>query len=296
MANRLVSKIFGRTSEAAPEVKEALAELGRLGRERPQLSGPNALLADLLSLLFGKPAEEMPPVLSAAHAATKLAGGMPLLRGEILAIASTTLPKRCQEICAIMERHQKTGAARAVAETLRRERLTVDEFAQEILAGRTESISVRADDLGLDAGTVLSVMRLAMYPFMVSWNRALAGLRVGASWQQGYCPTCGSWPLLGEFRGLEQLRFLRCGLCAAEWEFPRLLCPFCGARDHHELGYLHVEGEESKQRAATCEVCHGYVKILSTLAALSPPQLLVADLATTHLDLIASERGYTAQP
>ena len=47
-----------------------------------------------------------------------------------------------------------------------------------------------------------------------------------------------------------------------------------------------------KDRAGTCAVCQGYVKWASTIFALSEPQLLVADLATVHLDLAAAERGF----
>jgi FdhE protein len=117
-------------------------------------------------------------------------------------------------------------------------------------------------------------------------------LRQGCPWHRGYCPTCGSWPLLGEARGLEQDRFLRCGWCASAWPIDRLHCPFCGNRDHHTLGYLHVEGEEDRHRAGTCDLCHGYVKWVSTIFALSEPQMLVADVATIHLDLAAAERGF----
>jgi len=73
-----------------------------------------------------------------------------------------------------------------------------------------------------------------------------------------------------------------------------LSCPFCGTRDHHLLGYLHVDGEEGKYRAATCEACRGYIKMISTLGPLSGPQLLVAELATMHLDLAALARNYLA--
>ena len=53
------------------------------------------------------------------------------------------------------------------------------------------------------------------------------------------------------------------------WEVDPLLCPFCGNRDHLLLGYLQVEGEEYKQRLATCDACHGYVKLRSTLVPLT---------------------------
>jgi FdhE protein len=100
------------------------------------------------------------------------------------------------------------------------------------------------------------------------------------------------WPLLGEFRGLEQTRVLRCALCAAGWEFARLRCPFCDNRDHNQLGYLHAEAEQERCRAATCDPCRGYVKMVATLDTLSMPRLLVADVATLHLDLAAAEHGY----
>jgi FdhE protein len=77
---------------------------------------------------------------------------------------------------------------------------------------------------------------------------------------------------------------------------PRLWCSYCGSRDHERLGLLHAEGEEARYRAATCDQCRGYVKMLSTLSALPPLLLLVADALTLHLDLAAAERGYTNQP
>jgi formate dehydrogenase maturation protein FdhE len=65
-----------------------------------------------------------------------------------------------------------------------------------------------------------------------------------------------------------------------------------GSRNHEDLGYLHVEGAD-QQRAITCEQCHGYVKVLASLMAIPPLELVVQDLATLHLDMIALERGYT---
>jgi formate dehydrogenase maturation protein FdhE len=74
----------------------------------------------------------------------------------------------------------------------------------------------------------------------------------------------------------------------------RLRCPYCDNTDHRTLGYFHVDGEEGRYRAATCDACRGYVKMVSTLQALSAPQLLVVDLATLHLDLAAADRGFLA--
>src|SRR5262249_46139183 len=148
-----------------------------------------------------------------------------------------------------------------------------------------------AEALALDAALTMTVLRLTALPDLAS--RA-AALPPAPGWPHGYCPVCGAWPLLGELRGLEQTRVLRCGLCATGWDFPRLRCPFCGNGDHRSLGYFHPEGEGERNRALTCDQCRGYVKTVATLAALSPPSLLVADFAMLHLDLVAAHRGYFA--
>jgi FdhE protein len=76
---------------------------------------------------------------------------------------------------------------------------------------------------------------------------------------------------------------------------PRLFCPFCGNRDHRVLGYFSAVGEEGRYRAATCDTCRGYVKMVTTLGPLEAPQLLVADVATLHLDLAAADRGFAGE-
>jgi FdhE protein len=292
VAAGFIRKLLGQPTASSPEVGEALAELARLAEGRPTLAGPAALLRDILPGLFAEPGEEASVAVTSEGASAKLAGGVPLLHGESLSADGKAFRRRWLHVCTAVDQHQRSDAARALAACLRRDRVSPDELVQAVLAGRAELVHARADELGLDAGLTATVLRLTLFPVLARLNMSLAPLRDDCAWEQGYCPTCGSWPLLGEFRGLEQTRWLRCGLCASDWEFPRLKCPFCGARDHRVLGYLHVQGEEAKHRAATCDECRGYVKMATTLAALSAPQLLVADVATMHLDLAAAERGY----
>jgi FdhE protein len=154
----------------------------------------------------------------------------------------------------------------------------------------------RAAALGLDPGLTTTLLRHVLFPTFTALETALAPLREGVAWERGYCPTCGGWPLLAEFRGLEQTRWLRCGLCAAGWEAARLWCPYCGNRDHDRLAFLHAEGEETRYRASACDACRGYVKTLTTLSPIPPLHLLIADVVTLHLDLAAAERGYVNAP
>jgi FdhE protein len=291
VAGGFLDRLLGRPAPP-PDVAEALAELDRLLRESPALAGPAALLAELLPTLTEPHSNLTPPTLPPERAAEKLAGGVPLLRGEGVSLDARVLRRRWADVAAAVGRHQQGDAAAALAAAVKRGQLSVEEMAAAVLAGRAEDVHARADALGLDAGLTATTLRFTLFPSLVSLGAALEPARSDVAWGRGYCPTCGSWPLLGEFRGLEQIRWLRCGLCAAGWEFPRLACPFCDNRDHQRLGHLHVEGEEGRRRAATCEECRGYVKTVTTLGPLAPPQLLVADLATVYLDLAAAERGY----
>jgi FdhE protein len=290
VARNFLDRWLGRSP--APEVAEAVAELERLSRQQPALSGATALLADLLPGLCEIPSQTPSLSLTVEGAAAKLAGGIPLLRGEEVSLSPSRLRRRWAELCAVASRHQPCATVHALAEAVRSGRLAVEQLAAAVFAGRVNDVHARTDSLGLDAGQAAMVLRLTLFPFAVALGAVLGPLRSGLRWEQGYCPVCGSWPLLGEFRGLEQARWLRCGLCASGWEFPRLACPYCGTRDHRQLGYLHVEGEEGRRRAATCEACRGHVKMLATLGPLSVPQLLVADVTTLPLDLAAAERGY----
>jgi FdhE protein len=277
-----------------PQVSEALLELTKLARTRPALRGPAALLGKILPTLLGEPTGEPPPALTAEKAGAKLAAGLPLLRGEEARLDERAFRARWVALCTALAEDREGDSPRALAAAIRDGRLAPQEMLAEVLAGRPEGTLARAESLGLDPALTATALRLALFPVLTRWAAALAALRQGTDWEQGFCPTCGSWPLLGEFRGLEQVRHLRCGLCASGWEFPRLRCPFCGTADHRQLGYLHAEGEEASRRAAVCDACRGYVKTVATLAPLSEPALLVADLATTHLDLAAAERGYFA--
>jgi FdhE protein len=288
VAGEFLRRWFGWSAGAAPEVREALDELSRLGDARPELVELVLLFTEVLPRLYEEPIREVPPALSREQAKAKLAGGVPLLHGEALALDQGAFRRRWRHTCRAV--HSFDGAELAAG--LRDGRLMADDLVHAILNGRCAEALARAGEQGLNVALLGIVLRLTLYPVFSHVRAMLDPLRAGISWERGYCPVCGAWPLLGEYRGLEQVRFLRCELCAAAWEFPRLACPLCGTRDHRQLGYLHVEGEESTCRAATCDRCRGYVKMVSTLTEPSALRLLVADAATNHLDLAAGARGF----
>ena len=52
------------------------------------------------------------------------------------------------------------------------------------------------------------------------------------------------------------------------------------------------DGTGETLKMDTCETCRGYLKSVATLQAIPPFQLLLQDLETVELDLVARERGY----
>ena len=172
--------------------------------------------------------------------------------------------------------------------------------ARDINAREALRAAIVRDEIGLTAmaerhGTSLDSFALlahvASMPLLLSMSGALTE-RDARAWQRGYCPVCGAWPSMVEIRGIERDRRLRCGSCSADWPLPLLKCAFCDEGDHAKLGSLLADGEEHLRRVETCESCRGYLKVVTTFDALGMRALLLADVQTVPLDLVAQDRGY----
>jgi FdhE protein len=107
------------------------------------------------------------------------------------------------------------------------------------------------------------------------------------------CPFCSGRPLVGALRpeGDGAKRSLICALCAREWDYRRIVCPACGEEDVHKLA-VYTAKEIAHVRVEACDSCRSYLKTVDlTKDGHAVP--IVDDLATTPLDLWASEHGYT---
>lgn len=286
-----LNRLWGRRAELPAQVQDSLGKLAKLAETQPELAGLATTTAALLRVMYAD-VPTVPFPFSTEQVTLKWEGGVPLLRGERLPLDTAWLGAQFGRLCHVME-EQRHPSARPLVEAVKRKVWDVAALAQSILSDDAAVAVKRADELGLDAELAATLLRLTLLPLLEQISAAARSLRPREGWTMGYCPTCGAWPLLGEYRGLELTRFLRCGLCADDWGVDRLFCFVCGARAHHDLQYIQVAGEELKQRAQTCERCHSYIKQLSTFSALSAPALLVADIATLHLDLVALERTYS---
>ena len=152
-------------------------------------------------------------------------------------------------------------------------------FADAATARRIDPLSLfqaavaqdveRLDDIARGVGDTRGILGglapLIAMPLLQACRRAWTDQTPG-TWPHGYCPTCGAWPTLAEIRGLDGARHLRCRCCGGDWATEWLRCPFCGERDHTQLGSLiSAEGLE-REKIEVCDRCDGYLKTITTFA------------------------------
>ncbi|OLD76869.1 MAG: hypothetical protein AUG87_06805 [Candidatus Rokubacteria bacterium 13_1_20CM_4_70_14] len=215
-------------------------------------------------------------------------GPEPLLSRAVIKVAPRSIERWIRRVMAI-------AAAGAREEP----------FIAAVTAGRLDTLALfeaavsqdvdRLDDLAQVVRDTRGVLRILApiiaMPMLHACRRAWAD-RVPTGWASGDCPVCGGWPSLAEIRGLDGSRHLRCGGCGGDWRTEWLLCPFCGERDHGNLGSLVSPESLERQKIEVCDGCRGYLKTLTTLVPIPPAHVVLQDLATLVLDVAALEKGY----
>jgi FdhE protein len=215
-------------------------------------------------------------------------GPEPLLSGAVIHIAPRLVGRWVRRVMV-------TAAAGAPEEP----------FVKAVTAGRLDPLPLfeaavsrdvdRLHDLarvvGDDRGVLSVLAPIIAMPLLHACRRVWAA-RVPARWPYGYCPICGGWSSLAEIRGLDGSRHLRCRCCGGDWEAEWLRCPFCGERDHENLGSLVTPDSLERQKIEVCESCHGYLKTITTFAPVQPEHVVLQDLTTLVLDVAALEHGY----
>jgi FdhE protein len=218
---------------------------------------------------------------------------MPLLNGRMLEVDASRIQRLVRDLSSTASTGDVEGGS-----SLSRYRPSGVEALRLISAAvrqDAEDINEVGGQRSIDPGALASVAHLAALPLLHSCRRLLES-QVSSHWHQGYCPICAAWPVLAERRGLDRSRRLRCGRCAAEWTVQWLYCIYCGEREHNRLGTLQLEDRGEMLKVETCASCLGYLKSIASLQGFPPFELLLQDLETVELDLVALDRGYHRPP
>ena len=147
-----------------------------------------------------------------------------------------------------------------------------------------------ADDYGFDKKIFQFLVESVLRPSIEATVEQLRNAFDVRDWTKGYCPMCGSLPFLSLMKEETGKRYLLCSYCGYQWRINRLICPFCNNNDHESLHYFYGEGEESF-RIDLCDQCHQYIKTIDLRTTVDSDPYL-EDIATLHLDLLASQKGY----
>jgi FdhE protein len=175
-----------------------------------------------------------------------------------------------------------------IEEAINKKRINLKELLRGTI--KENKLETVVSDLGLDKKVLLFLSHESIKPSIEATVEKLHKEIDAETWLKGICPVCGSLPYLSLLKEVEGKRFLLCSFCGHQWRSERLFCPFCGNKEQHSLNYFYAEGEET-YRIDTCDQCHQYIKTVDArnIEIIDPA---LEDLATLHLDLLASQKGY----
>jgi len=144
--------------------------------------------------------------------------------------------------------------------------------------------------IGVERKILLFLVQSSIRPSIEAAKEQVLKEVDSEKWLKGICPVCGAFPSLGLLKEDAGKKFLLCSYCGYEWHVERFFCPFCRNQDQESLHYFHAEGEEA-YRIDLCDKCHRYIKTID-LRKLETSDPVLEDIATLHLDFLASKKRY----
>ena len=216
--------------------------------------------------------------------------GFPLIRKEDFPLDREASVHLFQSLCRIAKEANPfmSEQVRRIEETIERRRLNLKELLKD--GFKDKKIEQIAEELGFDKKVLLFLIRNSVKPSIEAGVKQVSKEFESDTWLRGICPICGSLPYLALLDEEVGRRSLLCSFCGYQWRIERLLCPFCNNKEQQSLHYLYAEEEES-YRINLCEKCHQYIKTID-LRRTEGSDPSVEDLATLHLDILASQKGY----
>jgi FdhE protein len=216
--------------------------------------------------------------------------GFSLIQKEDFPVDIEVSTKLFQDLCQIGKEANPHMAeqVRKIEEAVENKRLDLRKLFKKGV--KQKKVEQAADEFGLDKKVFSFLIQSSTRPSIEAAVEQLCGEVNSEPWLKGYCPICGSLPSLSLLKEEVGKRYLLCSYCDYQWRVDRLFCPFCNNKDQESLHYLSAEGEEA-YRIDLCDKCHQYIKTIDcrNLAESDP---VLEDLATLHLDILASQKGY----
>jgi FdhE protein len=224
----------------------------------------------------------------------KHADGLPFLNSDTISITWDLFDKLAKKTCEITKLLAKSGESEVEKFLMMlsdNSEMLHDILLKGVLEDSTP-LKELAEKTGIGYDTIIFISIQSLTPFIEKYAEKLREYIDSNVWLKGSCPVCGGEPLMGRLEEETGKRHLQCYLCRTNWEFARLECPFCDNNDQKKLHYFFDE-EHKHRRVELCDQCKGYLKVIDIREVGDRFSLVVENLATLPLDVVAKREGFT---
>lgn len=225
----------------------------------------------------------------------KLANGFPLIHFDQMTVRIEPLRAHLKEICDILIKHEesKPGQVGIFSQAEEYKSLDLKELINQTLSSHSNYLERVSEKIKVEINTLKFIGITLAKPFFELVAGELKDLLNEYSWWQNYCPGCGSDPFMAKIQREDGTRILQCSLCATEWKFDRVKCPFCNNNDQKSLKFFYYRHEDP-YRLYVCDQCKRYIKCIDErkIAKTRKVDLYFEDMVALYLDTLAKEKGY----
>jgi len=227
------------------------------------------------------------------RARIRMKEGFPMLSKGDFSIDPSLATRLFRSLCRIAKRENEKLRVEVekITKALRRKKIDLEACLIKAVEGDQDYLSGVATHVGVDQGVMNFLLHTTIKPFVEVVASHSRGKVDEDLWDKGYCPICGSQPLMGELRGEEGKRIWTCSFCGTQWRGKRVMCPFCENTDRESLRYFYTEKEKA-YRIDICDKCKRYIKTVDSRQLAGDIFLPVEDIGTLHLDILAAEKGF----
>lgn len=274
----------------ATNLEEIYYKVRAIKNRNPSLAGAAQLMGDLLSETIRAAEKFCVPELNPdpEYLSDACPNGKPFLDLSKLSLDWEQIGALYKRLLKLVEnREEGRRQAGGLMRALTRDQEDSHRLMKAMLTSDFETIEATALELDVNPSVLTLLLRMSLRPVLLKAARATLDRLDISDWAYGHCPVCGSAPKLGDLSGEGGKKRLHCSLCETAWPYPRLRCPFCENDNPEKLNYVRAENEEGL-RVDVCSNCGLYIKTIDLREMAGPVIVPLDDLATWHLDLIAS--------
>jgi FdhE protein len=224
----------------------------------------------------------------------KHADGRPFLNSENITIQWDLFDSLAERICTITKPLAKSDESgiENFSKLLAENTETWHKIVLGSVLEDSSPLKELAQNVDINYDTLIFISIQTLTPFIEKYAQKLREYIDSNVWLKGSCPVCGGEPLMGRLEEESGKRYLQCYLCRTNWEFARLECPFCDNNDQKKLHYFFDE-DNKHRRVELCDQCKSYLKVIDTREVGDRISLVVENLATLPLDIVAKREGFT---